>query len=176
MAFILFVFQSFRIKLFLASQWAFRYMHAEEKHPQSPKRKRFLHTAMVIHSRVASVELGPQANDRSCSACFVLEMIYERVPSAHKLSPEFQAGHAARTCLADNYDQRSTNAFTHHVSSLSARTSHDFNVIFTRLQCACVHTNSISVLGFVLNPPPPSNPNPSFEVHYAYNKQKKAIH
>ena len=40
------------------------------------------------------------------------------------------------------------HASAHHVSSLFARTSHDFNMVFMWLQCACVHTNSISILGF----------------------------
>ena len=51
----------------------------------------------------------------------------------------------------------------HRVSSPFVRTSHDFHIIvFTWLQCACVHTNSISILGFVLTHSPPPPPPPIF--------------
>ena len=56
-------------------------------------------------------------------------------------------------------DQCRMDKFAHHVSSPFAQTSHNFNVVFTYLQWACVHTNSICIPGFVRNlPPPPPHP------------------
>ena len=55
LAFILFVFQSFRIKLFLARQWAFRHMHAEERFTKSQTQTISSHSwPVVIHSQVVS--------------------------------------------------------------------------------------------------------------------------
>ena len=85
--------------------------------------------------------------------------------STFSFSEQAFASHFKHTEAPEDpdHDQRKTDTFEHHVLSLSpiTQTSNDFNVVFACLQywCAGVHTLPISVLSFVL--PPPPHPYPS---------------
>ena len=89
-------------------------------------------------------------------------LIAEHFTSANKLSQEFQTAQEL-TLLAIKIMLRLRSAQDGDVNApasrlLTVRTdmTYDFNVVFMWLQCAYIHTNSISILGFVPHPSPSS--------------------
>ena len=127
----LFLFVPVLPSLFLAWQWASRHLHAEEKHSQGPKCKRLFHLAAV--------------QSQLSSSSYQQVVVHNNKDLVQLVNDWWKA----RIDAPDDphHNQRRTDTF--------ARTSNDFNVALTWLQCACVHTNSISILGFVPTPPPP---------------------